>query len=316
MQDRDGASDLDPEAAGAFPPGVLWGVGAVSRRLGIASPTLRSWDRRYGLGPSARTAGGHRRYSEADVARVERMSHLILGGVPSAEAARLVLAAESRQDAAVLASTRSASATLARTMLDAARDFDAPLLSRLIAQVLTARGVRAGWTDVVAPFLVTVGEEWAAGSIGVDVEHLASECVASGLRDNTTWRETEPGRRSRVLLAGAPEEQHVLPLLALSAALAEHKIGTVMLGGRTPSSALATAVDRVDPAVVLLWSSSPDTARAAPVPRGLPGGDAAPVLLLGGPGWGANDRRPMADRPGEPVADLGAAVDRIVAIAG
>ena len=33
---------------------VLWGVGAVSQRLGIATPTLRTWDRRYGLGPSAR----------------------------------------------------------------------------------------------------------------------------------------------------------------------------------------------------------------------------------------------------------------------
>ncbi len=316
MHDRAGVSDPDPGVAGGFPPGVLWGVGAVSRRLGIASPTLRSWDRRYGLGPSARTAGGHRRYSEADVARVERMSHLILGGVPSAEAARLVLAAESRLQATAAASTRSASATLIRTMLDAARELDAPLLSRLVAQVLAARKVRAGWTDVLAPFLITIGEEWAAGSVGVDVEHLASECVAGGLRDHTTWRPTEPGHRSRVLLAGAPEEQHVLPLLALSAALAEHKTGTVLLGGRTPVAALASAVDRVAPAVVLLWSSSAETGRDLPAPGDPAGAGAAPLLLLGGPGWRAVDDQSGADRPGEPVDDLGAAVDRILAVAG
>ncbi len=45
-------------------------VAAVARRLGVAPSTLRTWDRRYGLGPSAHTAGAHRRYSPADVARL------------------------------------------------------------------------------------------------------------------------------------------------------------------------------------------------------------------------------------------------------
>ncbi|MEJ7754976.1 MAG: hypothetical protein WKF83_00420 [Nocardioidaceae bacterium] len=35
--------------------GLMWGVGAVSLRVGIATPTLRTWERRYGLGPSQRT---------------------------------------------------------------------------------------------------------------------------------------------------------------------------------------------------------------------------------------------------------------------
>jgi len=36
-------------------------VSAVAARLGIAPATLRTWDRRYGLGPSQHTTGRHRR---------------------------------------------------------------------------------------------------------------------------------------------------------------------------------------------------------------------------------------------------------------
>ena len=48
-------------------------VAAVARRLGVAPATLRTWDRRYGLGPSGHTTGRHRRYAAADLARLELM---------------------------------------------------------------------------------------------------------------------------------------------------------------------------------------------------------------------------------------------------
>jgi transposase-like protein len=67
-------------------------VAAVARRLGVAPPTLRTWDRRYGLGPSAHTAGAHRRYSPADVARLMVMRRLTLEGVAPADAAKIAVA--------------------------------------------------------------------------------------------------------------------------------------------------------------------------------------------------------------------------------
>src|SRR5215203_2780333 len=52
------------------PPDPRLTVAAVARRLGVAPATLRTWDRRYGLGPTLHTAGAHRRYSRADAARL------------------------------------------------------------------------------------------------------------------------------------------------------------------------------------------------------------------------------------------------------
>src|SRR3954449_9476144 len=77
---RDGG---DPEA-----PSPMLTVAAVARRLGVAPSTLRTWDRRYDLGPSAHTAGSHRRYGPDDLARLVVMRRLTLEGVPPADAAR------------------------------------------------------------------------------------------------------------------------------------------------------------------------------------------------------------------------------------
>jgi len=67
-------------------------VSAVASRLGVAPSTLRTWDRRYSLGPSDHTAGSHRRYSGADIARLMIMRRLTLEGVAPAEAARIARA--------------------------------------------------------------------------------------------------------------------------------------------------------------------------------------------------------------------------------
>jgi MerR HTH family regulatory protein len=69
-------------------------VAAVARRLGIAPATLRTWDRRYGIGPSGHTTGRHRRYAPADIARLELMQRALLRGATPAEAAEYALAAD------------------------------------------------------------------------------------------------------------------------------------------------------------------------------------------------------------------------------
>lgn len=68
-------------------------VSAAARRLGIAPATLRTWDRRYGLGPSDHAPGRHRRYGPDDVARLELMQHALVRGASAADAARYARAA-------------------------------------------------------------------------------------------------------------------------------------------------------------------------------------------------------------------------------
>ncbi len=315
----DGLSTARDEA------GILWGVGAVSRRLGIATATLRTWDRRYGLGPSERTAGGHRRYSEQDVARVAQMSQLIAEGVPSAQAARVAQAAPTAAGpvadggpALARQAVRAADVDLGGrgepmtvgAMLRVAHELDAPTLTKIVAQVFDRRGVLDGWTSVMSPFLVTVGQQWEVGQLGVAAEHLASECISTELRQRVRYRSGRRPANAPVVLASAADDQHALPLAALAATLAERRIGARMLGARTPVGALTAAVDRIRPRVVFLWSSLAATG-LVPSLVGVETLDPDLVVLLGGPGWHPTGDPTESVAAVERVDNLDGAVDRI-----
>lgn len=53
--------------------GAEFGIGVLSDRTGIKSQVLRAWERRFGLEIGTRTASGHRRFTEEDVALVREI---------------------------------------------------------------------------------------------------------------------------------------------------------------------------------------------------------------------------------------------------
>ncbi len=88
-----GAAAAQPGSADPIPP-VCLSVAGAARGLGVATATLRSWERRYGIAPSMHTSGGHRRYSPEDLARLQVMHRLVREGVPPAQAARVAIQAD------------------------------------------------------------------------------------------------------------------------------------------------------------------------------------------------------------------------------
>jgi methanogenic corrinoid protein MtbC1 len=68
-------------------------VAAAARRVGVAPSTLRTWDRRYGIGPTDHTPGRHRRYSPDDLARLDLMHRALIRGASPADAAAHALTA-------------------------------------------------------------------------------------------------------------------------------------------------------------------------------------------------------------------------------
>jgi DNA-binding transcriptional MerR regulator len=281
-------------------------VAAVARRLGIAPATLRTWDRRYGLGPTGHTFGKHRRFTDADIERLQVMRRLTLQGVPPSEAARL-----SSTDQPAVGDPANAPEPLkvqaqsgggrvvalpgstpdVRGLARAAMSLDSATVTSTIRRSVREVGVAATWHGLVGPVLHGVGERWEATGEGVEVEHLLAESALAALRGLPL---PEPQGPARVLLACAPNDYHALPLHVLAAALAERGIASRNLGGAVPPDALAEAVRRVGPGVVFLWSSlraTGDPAQLAHVPVTAP----AASILLGGAGWWLEDLPPRAE---------------------
>ncbi|MSV43230.1 MAG: MerR family transcriptional regulator [Actinobacteria bacterium] len=303
----------------AMHPGIT--VAALARRLGVAPATLRTWDRRYGLGSSDHEAGSHRRYSEADVARLVLMRRLVNTGVPPGAAARTALAAPVDQDdrgvevdartqigAGSLAPIARPAAVVVRGLTQASRSLDAATCSEIVCESIDARGVVWTWEHVLIPVMVEVGRLWESTGRGVEVEHLLSESVIAALSAVSLVRRKVINARP-VLLACAELETHSLPLVALGAALAEKNVGVRVLGGRVPPSALISAIQRVGPSAVLLWSSSERTGQPHLL-ENLPDQRPAPLLLAAGPGW--VDPVPTGVVR---VTDFAGALDRLVEVA-
>lgn len=280
-------------------PGLT--VAAVARRLGVAPATLRTWDRRYGLGPGSHRAGTRRRYTLADLSRLALMRRLTLEGLPPAQAAQVALSAApgllgappapapaegapTRPGGGRVVALPRAEPTV-RGLARAAMALDSTACLRTLHAHLEERGVIATWEELLIPVLVAMGERWAVTGQGVDVEHLLSECVLSAMRRVVDRHDPRvPLDGAWALLASAEAEAHSLPVHVLAAALAEREVPARVLGAALPREALAAAVRRSGPAAVFVWSQRPQTGvpeQLADLPTLRP----APRLLVGGPGW-------------------------------
>lgn len=260
---------------------MSWTPRAVAAMLGISPTTLRTWDQRYGLGPSDRTAGGHRRYRDDEVDRLRRMIALTAQGVAPAAAARQSGEhAPASPPPARPELTAAAARSARRGFLAAADRLDEPRVRRLAAELIAGHGVVAAWQEVFAPFLVELGERVHKRGAGIEVEHLASAGLLHALR---AVPHPERDGVLTALLSCAPDEQHTLALEALGAALSEADRRWRSLGARVPSTALRDALERLRPAVVVIWAHHVDLAAAVPI--GELGRSTDAVLLAAGPGW-------------------------------
>ena len=258
-------------------------VAAVARRLGVAPATLRTWDRRYGLGPSSHEAGEHRRYCPNDLAKLTMMRRLITSGVAPCDAAISAKAHEGSLTFDNLVEEFVVREDLVDSLHRASKALDKSFVETLLRKDISENGVITSWTEVIVPLLFLVGDEWAATGTGIEVEHMLSEIIKRLLREGVVEIK-DPVNAQPVLLASVGEEVHCLALHALAAALAEKRIETFFLGARTPLEAISGMVKRSAPPAVFLWAqldqnSDPKFFKDLPVVR------PAPRVIIGGPGW-------------------------------
>ncbi|MFF8682763.1 MerR family transcriptional regulator [Streptomyces sp. NPDC015237] len=325
--DRDDETDAGADARSG---GGLT-TGEVARRLGVAPTTVRSWDRRYGLGPAAHTGGRHRRWTAGDLARLERMCALTATGLPPAEAARLALGEaapdtrprrpaprppspeRSRAGTGMrLGDVRQECKGIARSALR----LDAAALDKLLEDAIEEHGLVAAWTEVIMPTLQAVGRKWeTAGERYVEVEHFLSWHVSGALRRHAPPVVADrPG--ATTVLACVPAENHTLPLEVLAAALAERGLPVRMFGGALPVESLVTAVRRTGPAAVGLWAQSRTTAsrplaqHVSAIEWGVRGARRKPVVLTLGPGWAGQTSPGLPHPPG--LSEAVAVVESVV----
>jgi MerR family transcriptional regulator, light-induced transcriptional regulator len=250
-------------------------IAAVSQRTGVASDTLRKWERRYGVLRPRRTPGGQRRYDELDVARVEWLQDRLAEGFRIGAAAALL--APGNGDSAHTAQTTD---ELREELVAAARAGDPARLSGLVDQALTLHPFATVIEDVVTPALGSVGDGWRSDSGAIGDEHMLSEIVRGRLERILSDRRA--GVRGKVVLACAPGERHELGLLALAVLLQADGWLIAYLGADAPLESALALARRLEADVVCVSVTMPEALERLATEL-----DAAPahgpVVVAGGP---------------------------------
>ena len=321
-------------------------VSGAARRLGIAPATLRTWDRRYGIGPTDHAHGRHRRYSSDDMARLEldaaraHAGRRPGGGGPLRPQRRLAVgragrrrrrtprrsprsrprprrrpspSAPRRRAGAAQPGRRGRHAAdagagpRARGLGRAALALDAVAMHSLVEESIAADGVAATWDDVARPVLVAVGERWATTGRGVEIEHLLSQCLIAVF----AARASAHGAAARP--SGAARGDAVGPARRCRSPCSR---AAARRSGRSGCRSLGSRPARRRPR----RGRAPDSARrrralvADPLDRGrlgrhrTAGHPAALPGIRGGPRLGR--RRPAAGRGGARLARRGGRADR------
>jgi DNA-binding transcriptional MerR regulator len=245
-------------------------VAEAARRVGVSASTLRSWERRYGLAPSGRTDGGHRRYTAGDLAALLQLRRFARTGVPVGSAAEYVKRS--------MPPAPPPHRRVVQSFAEAATELNATAMRSVAERIIARSGVVEAWTTVFVPVLQQLGERWDCEPDGIVREHV----VASALLDVLDRRASARARPS-LLAAVSPNEQHTLPLHALRAALAERDIPLQILDA-APAASIRAAVRALAPTAVLVWAQVPVTADVRLLRRIAA---EVPALYAAGPGWAA-----------------------------
>jgi len=228
-------------------------ISEVSRFLDVPIPTIRSWERRYGVPTPARTGGGHRRYTREEVDLIRAMRDEIVRGASARDASRRVRQAP--------APSVEPSPHL-DLVLERVLDLDDEGIRSALDAAADGLGVERAVVEVALPALREVGDRWAGGRCDVAQEHVATNEVRTWIA--RLGRTAPPSfRPAPIVLAAAPEETHVTGLEAFALLLARRGWSTLLLGARTPVESLVRTVQRVPPAAVVLSSQWTRARRSA-----------------------------------------------------
>lgn len=240
-------------------------ISTVAKRSGVKSDLVRAWERRYQAVTPTRTSGGHRVYTDQDIARLKLMNEATNSGHSISQIANLsldelknLLKSENEEETAYQPSQAAKILNknqIALSYIDkcysAVLAFDAKLLESHFENAIVELGAETFIEAMLTPLLTLIGERWHAGELRPVHEHMASSIIRSLtyiLRNNTPCPPDAP----KMIVCTPLGQLHELGAL-LAAIMAELKGWHVThLGANLPAEEIAAAVKYTNARAVTL----------------------------------------------------------------
>ncbi|MEQ1545565.1 MerR family transcriptional regulator [Methyloglobulus sp.] len=240
-------------------------ISTVSKRSGVKSDLVRAWERRYQAVNPSRTQGGHRVYTDLDIARLKLLNQATNDGHSISQIAQLSLEdlkSLLKKESDLMVQVIEKSVPLNGSKLHIAEDyiqkcyaavlaFDAHALESHFENAIVELGTEIFIEKLLNPLLTLIGDRWKSGELRPVHEHMASSIVRSLtyiLRNNNPCSPNA----SRMIVCTPINQLHELGAL-LAGIIAELKGWKVTyLGANLPAEEIAAAVKFTNATAVTL----------------------------------------------------------------
>lgn len=241
---------------------------------GIKPDTLRAWERRYGLPNPNRTAGGHRLYSDKDIAVIKWLMSRQEEGLSISRAVKLWHNLEADGESPLLVPEYQEMRPIAReapvavgskiddiraAWIEACLRFDEPAAERILTQAFALYQPETVITQLLQKGLARIGELWFNDEVSVQQEHFASALAMRRL--NTLLAASpSPTRQGRVLIGCPPHEDHTFAPLTLTIMLRYRGWEMIYLGANVPQGRFVSTVESIKPDLIIMTAQQLFTA--------------------------------------------------------
>ena len=259
-----------------------FGIGAVVRLTGLSDHVIRAWERRHGVVKPGRDQAGTRRYTGADIERLNLLRNAVEAGHRIGAAASL----SDKQIRAILPRPpRHESPAAVDEMLNAVRRFDRPQLEHVLAREALALGPLGLCLLAISPLLDRIGDGWACGEVCMAEEHMATAQIKSTLMSLLRFGCDRVGG-DMMVFATLSGDRHEIGALMAAVCAQDAGARALYLGPDLPISEIVMAARRSAAKVVGISGAMPATKKhkadlsklKSELPRGV-------GLWIGGRGW-------------------------------
>jgi methanogenic corrinoid protein MtbC1 len=242
----------------------MYNTKAVVRETDVPADTFRAWERRYGVPQPHRTEGGHRLYSERDIAIIRWLRDRTAEGMNISQAVRLLQnsdssASDTSSSNAIQLEPRALQ-RLQNELLESMMHFDGAHAEQLMAEAFALYPFEEVLLQLIEPLMVEIGDRWHRGEVSVAIEHFTTQLVRRKLSGLLSAFEPVT-TRGTAIVACAPGELHDIGVLFVALFLMRRNWHVIYLGPQVPQHDLLETVRDVQPQLVCLAASLADTAQ-------------------------------------------------------
>ncbi|MBX7240559.1 MAG: MerR family transcriptional regulator [Bacteroidia bacterium] len=219
-----------------------YSISEIERLTQIKAPTLRIWEKRYGLTFSKRTENKIRFYEEQDLLVLLQITNLIQAGFKISTILKMT-SDERKENIIRCLHSDSEVELFVNQLIVAMFELNENLFHMVCKHCFQTNGVEETMIKVIYPFLERIGLLWITENINPAREHFVSNLIRQKLIAETDKLPVPEKAQNNSFLLFLPEgELHEVSLLLLNYMLRRRGNHTLYLGQNTPLEEVAASI--------------------------------------------------------------------------